>query len=88
MFLCFKGGDAVLGQHLVNHAGNASYISPRIQNEIIGLCGNTVRESIVNDIRQARFFSIMIDEVADLSRIEQLSLVLRFVDKKNRKFKL
>lgn len=57
--------------------------SKTIQNDIITCCGDHLREKILSDVRQAKYFSVLADEVADVSNTEQLSLVLRFVDESN-----
>ena len=51
---------------------------------MIGICGDIVQTHILDEIRKAKYFSILIDEVADLSRKEQLTLILRFVDKESK----
>ena len=35
---------------------------------------------IVKEIQQAKYFSIMIDETTDISKLEQVSLVIRYTD--------
>ena len=57
--------------------------SKTIQNDIIACCGDHIREKILTEVRKAKYFSILADEVADVSNTEQLSLVLRFVDESN-----
>lgn len=39
-------------------------------------------DQLVAEIKAAKFFSILADEVSDVSGQEQMSLVLRFVDAK------
>ena len=39
-----------------------------------------ITEKIVDEIKRAKFFSILADEAADVSNLEQLALVLRFVN--------
>ena len=73
--------DAILASHLQNAPKNAKYTSKNIQNEIISVLGECVRTSILNDIKESRFFSISADEVTDCSNMEQLSIAIRFVDK-------
>ena len=41
--------DEDLREHMKNSAGNASYISHRIQNELISICGNCFQSSIIED---------------------------------------
>lgn len=74
-------GDEPLKQHLETCHANARYSSKTIQNQIISLIGEYIRESIVQEIKEAKFFSILCDEVTDNANLEQLSFVLRFVDK-------
>ena len=72
--------DVNLANHLKNARRNATYSSKTIQNELIQVVGNSIREKIINDIKAAKFFSILADEVTDCSNKEQLSLAVRFVD--------
>ena len=59
----------------------SKYTSPTIQNELISILGEQIRESIMNQIpSDVPYFSILADEVTDASNREQLSLVIRFVD--------
>ena len=67
-------GDTNLGDHLRKHKNNASYISN---------CGDFITDSIISEVKQSKYFSILADEAADCSNKEQMSLVLRYVDKKN-----
>lgn len=62
---------------------NATYKSKTTQNEIIDICGDLIAKKITDEIREAKFFSILADEASDCANLEQLSLVVRFVDKEN-----
>ena len=74
-------GDEVLASHFSQATIRAKYTSPTIQNELISILGEQIRESIVNQIpSDAPYFSILADKVTDVSNREQLSLVIRFVD--------
>ena len=76
-----ESGDEVLKEHFRTCPRNATYRSKTIQNELIEIIGEQIREKILEEVKQARFFSILADEAAaDVSNEEQLSLVLRFVD--------
>ena len=57
-------------------SGNAKYTSVRIQNELISLCEETVRD--VTAANNSSGFSILADGTADISGTEQLSIGLRF----------
>lgn len=74
-------GDEVLKNHLATCSANARYSSKTIQNQLIMLIGDHIRDSIIQEIKEAKYFSILCDEVTDNANLEQLSLVLRFVDK-------
>ena len=59
------------------------YSSKTIQNQLIEVIGDQVRSRIIDSVQASRYFSILCDEVTDVSGMEQLSLVLRFVDQSN-----
>ena len=50
---------------------------------MINLCGDQIREKLLEEIQEAVFFTISADEVADAANKEQMSVVVRFVDKSN-----
>ncbi|XP_025192657.1 52 kDa repressor of the inhibitor of the protein kinase-like [Melanaphis sacchari] len=75
-----QSGDLTLKAHLENSAANAVYISPLIQNELIHICGTYIQTQLVTKIKQAGFFSILADETCDISRIEQMSLCVRYIE--------
>ena len=59
---------------------NITHKSKTTQNEIIDICGDLLTKKITNEIRKAKFLSVLADEAADCGNVEQLSLVIRFVD--------
>nr|CAI5852959.1 unnamed protein product [Callosobruchus analis] len=56
-----------------------NYSSPTIKNEIISLLGTTVRNNIISEIKKAPFLTIILDTTQDLSKIDQLSVVFRYI---------
>lgn len=72
--------DDTLRQYLETSPMNALYTSKTIQNEMIELVGNAVQDRIIKEVNEAKFFTILADEVTDCSNVEQVSLVIRFVD--------
>ena len=52
-----------------------------IQNELLGCCGEQIIEHIINEVKEAKFFSVLADEVSDVSSQEQMLMVLWYVDK-------
>lgn len=76
-----RAGDTVLEEHLKSCPKNASYISKNTQNTLIQCCGQVISNQIIEEVKQSKFFSIIADEAADSSHKEQMSFVLRFVDR-------
>ena len=76
-------GDLVLREHLAHSPRNATYTSPDVQNQIIDILGDYVRRKILSQLQKAQFFTLIADEVTDCSNKEQLSLVLRYVDRES-----
>ena len=76
--------DPILKGHLEKpRQSNATYISPRIQNELIDIIGKCIiQKSILEEIRKAKFFSVMVDEVTSHNK-EIMPLCIRFVDETN-----
>ena len=58
---------------------NDSYLSWRVQNQIISLMGEAIQKQMLSDISQCKYFSIIADETTDVSQTEQLSLSVRFI---------
>ena len=73
-----------LQNHLTSPvAKNATYLSPKIQNEIINIIGYDILQAdLINEIKEAKFFSKLADEV-ESHKVEQLPICIRFVDKNN-----
>ena len=47
---------------------NASYLSWRVQNQIICLMGDAIQKQILSDISQCKYFSILADETTGSNR--------------------
>jgi hypothetical protein len=65
---------------LDNAPQNAKYTSHQIQKEILHVFARNVQSSIHHEIGDARF-CLIVDEARDESRREQMTLVIRFVDR-------
>lgn len=72
--------DDELKQHLLNSPGNAMYISPEIQTSIIEIAGNWALRQIVDRVNASGFFSVIADETTDSSTLEQLTIVVRYLE--------
>ena len=80
-----SSGDSVLSEHLSSpRHRNARYVSKTVQNELINICGDMIRQAIVAEIQSAGIYSIMADEATDSSNKEQLYMTIRYVNDKTR----
>ena len=75
--------SADLNSHLLSSARNARYLSPKIQNEFISINGDLIRKSIVEECNTSLFWSVMVDEATDVSKVEQVSVCVRYVNVKD-----
>ena len=76
-----EAGDQVLDNHMKTAQGNAQYTSKTIQNELISICGNSILETLLREIRDAALYSVIADEATDAANHEQLSISVRYVNK-------
>ncbi|XP_065651196.1 52 kDa repressor of the inhibitor of the protein kinase-like [Hydra vulgaris] len=77
---CIEAGDKVLEHHIRSALKNATYISKTAQNELIECCGKTIEKVLIKKIKKSGYFSILCDGASDCSNVEQLSLVIRYID--------
>ena len=75
-----RSGNAALAKHLKEASKNAIYTSKNTQNQLIECIGDHIRHIIIQEIKQAKYYSVLCVEVVDLSTKEQVSKVLKFVD--------
>ncbi len=74
--------DSIIQERLSNGPRNAMYTSPMIQNTMLSIMAEIVQRKICDSVKKASFYSILADETKDVSRHEQLSIVVRYVDAK------
>ena len=75
-----SAGDTTLKHHLETAGMNATYTSPDIQNQIINILGDHIREAILTKVRNSLCYALIANEVTDCSNKEQLCIVLRYVE--------
>lgn len=75
--------DPFLAKHLQNYGnpgkGNVSYLSSSICDEFICLMSNKLKTKFISEIKEAKYFSIIVDSTPDISHIDQLTLIIRYV---------
>ena len=59
-------------------ARNAQYLSPQIENKIIGITADVLQSDLIDEVK--KFFSILANEVRS-HHVEQLPICVRFVNK-------
>ena len=72
--------DAVIKEKIRDNPHNATYTSPDIQNQLLEVMGGLVRGKVCKAVQDARYYSLLGDETEDVSKVEQLAIVLRYVD--------
>ncbi len=50
-----------------------------MQNEMLTVVGSSIRNDIIAEVKSAKYYSIIVDEVTDVANHEELSLVFRYV---------
>ena len=71
--------DSLLEQQLLTSDRNATYLSHDIQNQLIQSLSAQVLSNIVCEIKEARYFAVIIDFTIDVSGIDQFYLSLGYV---------
>ena len=70
--------DDVLGE-VISLPSRAVSPSHPIQEELIELLGKAVKRSFVSKINEAPFWSVILDTSSDITRVDQLRVVVRWV---------
>lgn len=74
--------DPVIAEHMRKITCKESYVhylGKNIQNEIIELLGSLIRDQILSEVQKSKYYSVILDCTPDVSRTEQMTLVLRYV---------
>ncbi|CAF4107884.1 unnamed protein product [Rotaria socialis] len=70
--------DPIVKSIFEDNTGNSTYLSPRVQNELIKIMAEHTKRQITESIK-GNVFSLLADESRDTSGHEQLSIVVRVV---------
>ena len=75
--------DPFIEQHISKFGssgrGRTSYMSKTICEDLIHLMGRKLVANIATEIQEAKYYSISVDSTPDLSHIDQLTLIVRYV---------
>ena len=74
--------DVVLFQHLQNVRNKphkVNYPSNKSPNKIIDLIGCMIKKKIISEAKKAKYFTLILDSTADVSREDQIAEILRYV---------
>ena len=72
--------DTVVMEYVKEGPRNATYTSLEIQNSLLKFMASMVRKQICLSVQRAGPFTILADESKDISKQEQMSISLRYVD--------
>ena len=68
--------DGIIKERIERGPWNATYTSNGTQNAILVILGDIIRNRVCNGAKEAKMFSFLVDETKDLSKKEQMSIVL------------
>lgn len=74
--------DPIMKEHIRRISSeeiHCHYLGKNIQNEVIRLLANKIRSHILNELKNSKYYSIILDCTPDLSNIEQMTVIVRFV---------
>ncbi|XP_068173679.1 THAP domain containing 12b [Antennarius striatus] len=78
-----NAGDEALKKRFKTTAVNAEYLSATQLSQLLDVCENTVREEMLMEVRESRFFSLVTDDLVEFAQEKYLPLFLRFVNQQN-----
>lgn len=78
--------DPFLASHISKYGnpgqGHTSYLSSTTYEEFLKLMGKKVTDIIVEEIKAAKYFAIIVDSTPDISHVDQLAVIIRYVPEK------
>ena len=79
--------DPVLHEHcrrINNNEVNEHHLGKNIQNELIQLISSNILKEIVLGISKSKYYSVILDCTPDISHQEQMTVILRLVEIKDK----
>ena len=59
--------------------GPTSYLTSTVCDEIIEVMGKKVLDTIINEIREARYYSVSLDSTPDASKVDRCTVIFRYI---------
>nr|XP_047129436.1 zinc finger MYM-type protein 1-like [Hydra vulgaris]XP_047129437.1 zinc finger MYM-type protein 1-like [Hydra vulgaris] len=82
-FIEFLGNyDPIMSKHIqqiTTSKIHTTYLGKTIQNEIVELLANKIKNDILAKLERAKYYSLILDCTPDISHMEQMTVVFRFV---------
>lgn len=78
-----NAGDEALRMRFDATAVNTEYLSATQRGQLLDVCENTVREEMLMEVRESRFFSLVTGDLVEFANEKHLPLFLRFVNQQN-----
>ena len=76
--------DGFLAKHIERYGnpgrGRTSHLSSTICNEFIDIIGDLMLKNIIQETKESKYYGIIVDSTPDLSHVDQLTFILRYVD--------
>jgi hypothetical protein len=79
--LRFLSKDSQTNQNTTNGPADASIYSEEVQLELINLCAEQVIQTILNEVKESKHFSLIATETCGEFGEKHLSLVLRYMNR-------
>lgn len=75
--------DPFLAKHIEKYgncgSGNTNYLSSKTCDEVVELMAQHVRQVICDELKQSKYYSLIVDSTPDMSHVDQLVLAVRYV---------
>ncbi|XP_076944684.1 uncharacterized protein LOC143615449 [Bidens hawaiensis] len=74
--------DPVIKEHvrrIINDEVHVHYLGYNIQNELIFMIAEEIKKEIIKQIKEAKYYSIILDCTTDSSHLEQMTIIVRYL---------